>query len=398
MSLSKVFVPYGCYWSTPFCRWQGSFSNMHALEMASRVARDFLRSRDIAPETFDMLGLGYTVPQAHIFYGAPWLAGLIGAPTVTGPSMSQACATSAALIAHVSLLVETGQKECALAITLDRTSNGPHLVYPNPQGPGGRGDAEDWVWDNFSHDPSGGHSMLETAENVAREGGFSRKDQDEVTILRHQQYQEALADGRAFQRRYMIPVNLPKGRNQTVTIEADEGVHPTTVEGLAKLKPVREGGTVTHGTQTYPADGNAGLIVCTADRARELSRDKAIVVRLLGSGEARVAKAMMPAAPVPAARRALEEAGLEIGDCDAIKTHNPFAVNDLYLCRELGLKHEDVNRFGSSLVYGHPQAPTGTRLVIELIEELASRGGGHGLFVGCAAGDTAMAVVVKVGA
>ena len=81
---------------------------------------------------------------------------------------------------------------------------------------------------------------------------------------------------------------------------------------------------------------------------------------------------------------------------DAIKTHNPFAVNDVYFCRETGIEPEAMNRFGSPLVYGHPQAPTGTRLVIELVEELTARGGGRGLFVGCAAGDTAMAVVIEV--
>jgi len=81
----------------------------------------------------------------------------------------------------------------------------------------------------------------------------------------------------------------------------------------------------------------------------------------------------------------------------AIKTHNPFAVNDLYLAKELGLDANDFNNLGPSLIYGHPQGPTGMRLVIELIEELAQAGGGHGLFTGCAAGDTAAAVVVKVG-
>ena len=80
-----------------------------------------------------------------------------------------------------------------------------------------------------------------------------------------------------------------------------------------------------------------------------------------------------------------------------IKTHNPFAVNDIYLARELGLKIEEFNNYGSSLIFGHPQGPTGTRLIVEMIEELAIKGGGHGLFVGCAAGDTAAAVVVKVG-
>jgi acetyl-CoA acetyltransferase len=105
----------------------------------------------------------------------------------------------------------------------------------------------------------------------------------------------------------------------------------------------------------------------------------------------------MPEAPIPAAKRALEQAGLGIKDMQAVKTHNPFAVNDVLFSRETGTSLDKMNNYGCSLVWGHPQGPTGTRSVIELIEELALRGGGYGLFTGCAAGDTAMAVVIKVG-
>ncbi len=105
----------------------------------------------------------------------------------------------------------------------------------------------------------------------------------------------------------------------------------------------------------------------------------------------------MPEATVPAARRALERAGLAIGQIDAIKTHNPFALNDLLFAREMGVDAATMNNYGCSLVWGHPQAPMGTRSVIELIEELALRGGGRGLFAGCAAGDSAMALVLEVG-
>jgi acetyl-CoA acetyltransferase len=105
----------------------------------------------------------------------------------------------------------------------------------------------------------------------------------------------------------------------------------------------------------------------------------------------------MAMATVPAAKSALEAAGVTLSDLKAIKTHNPFAVTDVYLARTLGLPIEGFNNYGSSLIYGHPQGPTGMRLIMELIEELAILGGGHGLFVGCAAGDTAAAVVVKVG-
>ena len=89
-------------------------------------------------------------------------------------------------------------------------------------------------------------------------------------------------------------------------------------------------------------------------------------------------------------------AGVRIGNVDAIKSHNPFALNDLAFAREMGVDVMTMNNFGCSLIWGHPQGPTGLRGIIELIEELALRGGGVGLFHGCAAGDTAMAVILKV--
>jgi len=399
MRFEHVYIPYGGYWSTPFCRWQGSFAHLHAITFAAEVARRALEERHIPPESFDALHLGLTVPQQHSFYGAPWLAALIGAPTITGPTINQACATGARVLASAAFEVEAGHGRAILALTCDRTSNGPHIFYPNPLGPGGKGDAEDWVWDNFNYDPYAQNAMVQTAENVAREAGISREEQDEVALLRYTQYQMALADEAAFHRRYMVsPIEVkdPSGRKVIAQVVDDEGVYPTTAEGLARLKPVLEGGTVTYGSQTHPADGNCGLVVTTRARASELSRDPHIEVQVLAFGQGRAKKGFMAQATVPAARQALALAGIDVHDLRAVKTHNPFAVNDIYLARELGLKHEDINRYGSSLIYGHPQGPTGMRLIMELIEELALVGGGYGLFTGCAAGDTAAAVVVKV--
>jgi len=396
MALDKTFIPYGGYWSTPFCRWQGSLGSQHSLKLAARVASRFLAERDIAPDSFDGVILGLTVHQRQSFYGAPWLAGMIGAPDATGATISQACATSARVVASAALEVESGQREAILTVACDRTSNGPHVYYPDPTGTGGMGEAESPVWDNFSRDPYACNSMLETAERVARKAGITREEQDEMALLRHEQYEHGLADDRAFQRRYMIPVELTRGKKVTGTVEADEGIHPTTAKGLAGLRPVLEGGTVTFGSQTHPADGNAGLVVCSRQQAQRLARDPAVTVQLLGYGEVRVEKGFMPTAPVPAARAALAHAGVELAAMGAIKTHNPFAVNDVYFCRETGVEPAQMNRFGSPLIYGHPQAPTGLRALIELIEELALAGGGLGLFSGCAAGDSAMALVVKV--
>lgn len=400
MAFQNTYIPYGGYWCTPFARWQGSFASLHPVEFAADTTVKALDNRQIAPGEFTGLYFGYTVPSKHAFYGAPWLAGKIGAPDITGPIFSQACATSARVLGSAAFELESsdGGKPCLLCITADRTSNGPHLLYPNPLNPGGRGDAEDWVWDNFNHDPFGGASMVETAENVARECGITTDEQHEVVLMRYAQYQDALKDDAAFHRRYMLaPVEVnPTGRKVTATVTDDEGIFPSTGEGLARLKPVLPDGTVTYGAQTYPADGNAGMIVTTRERARQLSRDSGIEIRLLSFAEGRVEKAHMPMANAPAVRQALGRAGLSLPDMAAIKTHNPFAVNDIFLNREMNIPLEKMNHYGCSLIWGHPQAPTGMRLIVELIEELVMLGGGYGLFTGCAAGDTAAAIVLEV--
>jgi acetyl-CoA acetyltransferase family protein len=402
MKFEKTFVPYGGYWSTPFVRWQGSLAQSHPVELAAEVARHVLRERGIEPAAFDSLFFGLTVPSQHSFYAAPWAAALIGNPDVSGPTIMQACATSARLIGQAAGEVDgDGGRRCILGVVADRTSNGPHIYYPDASGPGGRGTTEDWVWDNFQRDPYADASPTTTAENVAREQGISRQEQDEVTLVRYEQYVADRKNGGGFQRRYLVApleVRDPSRRKVLATVDDDEGITPTTAEGLARLEPVHDGGTVTYGSQTHPADGNCGMVLAGRERARELSRDAGVEVQVLSCAQARTRRAFMPMAPVPAARRALDEAGLRIYDITAIKTHNPFAVNDVYFAREFDVAFDAFNNHGSSLIYGHPQGPTGMRLVIELIEELVDRGGGYGLFTGCAAGDTGAAVVVKVDA
>jgi acetyl-CoA acetyltransferase family protein len=391
----RACIPLGGAWSSPFARWQGPFSELSSLDLAVIAARRALDDRGIAPGSLTQLVLGWTVPQEGAFYGAPTVAARLGAPGITGPMVAQACATSVAAVAIAAQGVEAGDEGLTLALLTDRISNGPHIVYPSRTTPGGTVRSEDWVMENFRRDPWAGKAMIQTAEAVAAEAGFTREEIDAVTLLRYEQYERSLDDDRAFQRRYMVPIEIPVRKGDPQLVDADHGIFPTTKEGLAALDPVEPDGVTTYGSQTHPADGSAGVLVTTERRARELGQGEG-VVRILASGVSRVGKAEMPKAPVPAARAALAGAGLDFPQLDAVTTHNPFTVNDLWFARETGVALEDMNLYGSSLVFGHPQAPTGARLVAELIETLRLRGGGVGLFTGCAAGDTGAALVVRV--
>jgi acetyl-CoA acetyltransferase len=362
MKYGDVAIPIGAAWSSPFAKWQGALAEVDSLDLATAVTTRALADRSIDQGRFTGLVLGWTVPQKQIFYGAPTLAARIGSPGLTGPMVAQACATSVAALHAAAGAVAAGAGT-QLVVTTDRVSNGPTLSWPAPNAMGGAPVTSHWVLDSFARDPWAGAGMLEAAEAVAGEMGVTRDELDDLTALRWNQYIAALADDRAFQRRYQVPVEIP-------------------------------GALHTFASQTHPADGCAGAVVTTAAEARAISGEG--IIRLLSAGFARVPKSRMPQAPVPAALRALDAAGKSMDDIAAITTHNPFAVNDLWFCRETGVKPEDMNTHGCSLIFGHPQGPTGLRSIAELIETLRLRGGGTGLFTGCAAGDTGAALVLEV--
>jgi acetyl-CoA acetyltransferase len=395
--LSKAYIPYRGYYSTPFIRWQGALQNENALSLGAATTKRFLAAKGWDPQAIEYVLLGSTVYQPSWFYGGPWTAALLGAVNSPGVLITQACSTAAFSINQAAQGIETGMFDNSWCLLVDRCSNGPHAVWPNPKGPGGKPVVEDWFMDNVQKDPWAGEGMINTAENVSREFGITREECDALTLRRYAQYQDALANDREFQKRYMFPIEVQVSRKKTLTLEADEGVTATTAEGLASLRPVLPDGVHTFGAQTFPADGNCGVSVTTREKARELSADPAIEVQVVSFGYARTKKAHMAAAVAPSARMALDKAGIGVAEVAAVKTHNPFAANDIAMGRELGLAIDNMNNYGCSLIYGHPQAPTGARLVIEGIEEVAQKGGGYLLFSGCAAGDTAASLVLKIG-
>ena len=395
--LQKAFIPYGGYFSSPFARWQGRMANENAITLGAATAKRWLEHKNWDPKIIDYLVFGITIHQIHGFYGSPYAAALMGCPDIPGVLLGQACTTSTTGIWQAAIGVETGTYENCFCLMVDRTSNGPHTIWPNPQGPGGQVVSEDWVMDNFARDPWACGAMIETAENVAKETGITREQCDALTLRRYQQYQDALADDRAFQKRYMFPIEVAVSKRKTLLVEADEGVTESTAEGLAGLRPVLPDGVHTFGSQTHPADGNCGVTVSTREKAKELSADPDIEIQLISYGYARAKKGYMAAAVYPATQIALDKAGIKADDAKAIKTHNPFAVNDIYLAQKLNVDADEINNYGCSMIYGHPQAPTAGRSIIEGIEAVVMAGGGYLLWGGCAAGDTGAGLVLKIG-
>jgi len=231
----NIALPLGLAWTSPFAKWGGRLSAVSSLEVAEAVTRRALADRGFDLGQVDELVLGWSVPQPDIFYGAPSLATRLGAPHLTGPMLSQACATSVAILRSAAGSVLTGTAETVLAVAADRTSNGPLLVYPQPGATGGAPVTEHWVLDSFARDPQTGKSMLATAEAVAGEEGVTRDQIDDVTALRHQQYASTAGAGP-----HVVPVVIP-GRRGDLVINADEGARVSSREELGALRPAGEG-------------------------------------------------------------------------------------------------------------------------------------------------------------
>jgi acetyl-CoA acetyltransferase len=400
-TFTKAYIPYNGYYSTPFCRWQGMLQNENSIELGAKTARRwFLEKKKIDPAILDYLYFGITITQPRLFYSHNWAAGMLtdNRKGLPGLMINQACTTSATILNLAALSIEQGAMNVAFGLMTDRTSNGAHTVWPNPMGPGGEVLSENWLMDNFNSDPNvfPPLKMVQTAENVAKETGITKEECDAVVLRRYEQYQASVANDYAFQKRYMFPAEARISKKKTILVEHDEGVTPTTAEGLAKLAPAEKGGVHSFGAQTFPADGNCGFIVTTREKAKELSANPGIEIQIVSYGFSRVKPGFMAAAPVPAAQMALANAGMKISEMKAIKSHNPFATNDINFAKKMGIDVMKMNNYGSSLIYGHPQAPTAGRIIAEMLEEMVDLGGGYCLWTGCAAGDTGASMIFKV--
>ncbi|WP_419662110.1 thiolase [Desulfosarcina variabilis str. Montpellier] len=394
---SKAFIPYGGYYSSPFARWQGSLANENSIVLGAETSKRWIDSKSWDAKSFDYVIFGITIGQPKVFYASPWSAAMIGAEDSPGVTLSQACSTSTTGLYQAAMALENDYCKNIYCLFSDRCSNGPHTIWPNPKGPGGQVVSENWMMEHFNYDPWGKQAMIQTAENVAALSGVTREECDQVALRRYEQYMDALKDDRAFQKRYMFPIEVKVSKKKTINFDADEGITASTAEGLAGLRPVLPNGVHTFGAQTHPADGNCAFVVTDREHAKQLSTNPDIEIQIISYGYSRVKKAHMAIAPVPAANMALEKAGLKVEEMKAIKTHNPFAANDIYMAKEMNLDVMSFNNYGSSMIFGHPQAPTAGRCIIEGIEEVAMLGGGYMLFTGCAAGDTGAAMILKVG-
>ncbi len=390
--LPDARIPYGTWGSSFFPAWQTSaLAEVNIGQFAGEAMGRIMSLRKVPTSQLDYLVIGSTIPWHWKFWTAPMVASCMG-QRLPGYHVEQACATGLQAVMLGGAEVQMGGKDVVGVLTFDRTSDSPVGVFPERRAHQ-RTQAIADVWDNFGFDPATGNAMITAAGITARKYKLDRREVDEVAYVRHQQYFEAKRSG--LLDRVLVPLELlnvggkPLGR-----IDDDLGVREVA---LGTLHAQRELDTcVTSGTQTHASDGMATLLVARKEKARELSTRPDIDIQFIAKCETRMQPSMMPEAPAMAVQQLLKRTGLTMDDIAVAKNHNPFAVNDVVFTKVLGYDWRKLNRTGCSLVWGHPQGPTLTRVLIEALEEAVTLGGGYVLVFGCAAGDVGIASLFKV--
>jgi acetyl-CoA acetyltransferase len=388
----RARIPYGTWGSSYFPAWQMSaLAEVNIGQFAGEAMNRILGKRKVRKDVLDYLVIGSTIPWHWKFWNAPLVASCLG-HRAPGFHMEQACATGLQAAVLAASEVDAGSHGVVGVLTFDRTSDSPVGVFPERRSYE-RTQAISDVWDNFGFDPATGNAMIATAGFAARKYKIERSEVDELTLLRYQHYFEAKESG--FLDRVMVPLELLNLQGKVMgTIDHDAGVRQLSPGALAAMRELDT--CVTGGTQTHASDGMACLLICDQDRVKELSARPEVDIRFVAKSALRTEPSMMPEAPALAVQKLLERTGLTMDDMAVVKNHNPFAVNDAIFSKVLDYDWAKMNKTGCSLVWGHPQGPTLTRILVESLEEAVDLGGGYVLIFGCAAGDVGIAAILKV--
>lgn len=388
----KARIPYGTWGSSYFPAWQTSaFAEVNIGQFAGEAMNKILGMRKVSKSVLEYLIIGSTIPWHWKFWNAPLVASCLG-HRVPGYHIEQACATGLQAILLAASEIEGGSYDVVGVLTFDRTSDSPVGVFPERRGYR-RTEVLADVWDNFGFDPATGNAMIKTAGIAARKYKIDREEVDDLTFYRYKQYFDTKDSG--WFDNVLVPLEVLniQGRSLGV-IDEDKGIRPVSRSGLREMHELDS--CVTPGSQTHASDGMATLLVTDVNNARELSTRPEIDIQFVGKVEVRTQPSLMPEAPAIAVKKLLNRTGLNMDDMVVVKNHNPFAVNDAIFAKAMDYDWQKMNTTGCSLVWGHPQGPTLTRIVIESLEEAVSLGGGYVLVFGCAAGDVGIAAIFKV--
>jgi len=393
MGLETEIVIVDCA-RTPMAEYNGLFSDISAIDLGVVAAKEALARSGTDPAEVDHVIFGNALQTSgDAIYGARHVGLKAGVPKeVPALTVNRLCGSGFESIIQGAHRILLGEARTVLAGGMENMSQAPHVIRGARRGLRlGQGQLEDSLMVALL-DSWCGLYMAQTSDRVAAKFGISRQEQDEYALSSQRRAAEAWEACRLSEE--VVGVDVKSGR-KTVRVERDDHLRPdTTIESLAKLPPsFGKDGQVTAGNASGIVDGAAAVVVTTAANAERKGRKP--LGRLLSWGVVGCEPELMGLGPAPAARIALERAGLSREDVDLWEINEAFAGQILGVVRELGLDLAKLNVNGGAIALGHPLAATGTRLTLTLLKELRRRGLRYGVAAACIGGGQGIAVVLE---
>jgi 3-oxoadipyl-CoA thiolase len=387
---------------TPMGSYRGALSGVRPDDLAAHVVRAIVERSGVDPAEIVDVYFGAANQSGEDNRDVARMAALLaGLPdSVPGATVNRLCASGLEAVNCAARAVKLGEGDLYLAGGVESMSRAPWVVgKPARALPRGEQTMHDttlgWRFVNPRMAELGvsTESMGETGENVAARYGIGREDQDAFALRSHQRAVAATEAGLFAEE--IVPIEAPKGRRETVLVEADEGPRPdASLEKMGKLRPAfREGGTVTAGNASTLNDGAACLLVASEAGVEKLGAEP--LARVLTSGVAGVDPAYMGIGPAVAVPRALAAAGLSLEQIELIELNEAFASQVLACASELGIEEDRLNVNGGAIALGHPLGCSGARLATTLVRELRRRKGRYGIATMCVGVGQGLATVFE---
>jgi 3-oxoadipyl-CoA thiolase len=378
------------YIRTPIGRYGGALAHVRADDLAAIPIKALIdRNQNVDWSELDDVILGCANQAGEDNRNLARMAGLLaGLPDSSGGvTLNRLCGSGLDAVAMAARTIRGGESELIVAGGSESMSRAPFVMAKATSAFDRNAEMYDttigWRFVNPKMKSAyGDDTMPSTGENVAQEYQISREDQDAFALRSQEKAAQAQANGRLAAE--IVPVEIPQRKGDPLVVDKDEHPRATSMEALAKLKPiVRPDGTVTAGNASGVNDGAAALIIASEEAAKRHGLTPK--ARVLGAAVAGVPPRIMGIGPTPASEKLMKRLGMKIGDFDVIELNEAFAAQGLAVLRQLGVADDDprVNPNGGAIALGHPLGMSGARLALTATEQLQRTGGKLALATMC---------------
>ena len=370
----------------------GTLKDVSATQLGAIAAKGAIERAGIKPGDIDEVLFGCVLATGLSQNIARQIAIGAGVPVeATATTLNMVCGSGMKSVIEAARAILAGDADVVLTGGTENMSSAPYALPVARYGArmGNASLIDTMVLDGLT-DAFNNYHMGITAENVCDKWGITREELDAFALSSQEKAAAAIAAGKFEDEIVPVPVKVKK---ETVDFKIDEFPRATSMEALAKLRPAfkPDGGRVTAGNSSGINDGAAAILIASGDAVKKLGLKP--VMKLVSWGQGGVDPAIMGVGPVPASIKALEKAGLTIGDIDLIEANEAFAAQAVAVSRDLGFDMAKVNVNGGALALGHPVGASGARVIVTLVHEMIKRGAKRGLATLCIGGGMGVATI-----